>query len=633
VLFRSMTADPDLINRVFPSLCRTENLKALKIISVLEEQNVLEMLPALPVAGPSGYPDATSGTRAHAAVLQSLGDSPPVDESTPAGDAEMRRSSSPASASKKAMRIGIAILGKPGPGVNNVIHGMMDYLNLPERHTPGTVVCVAMGIGGLRAGHTFELDEKTFSPHRNQGGCDLIGQSEPSDLRTLGEDLSLCARTAIEQNLDGLVIWGGRNVHAWTSRLAEYFVEHQVPTRVLAVPASTQSDLPLVEQTLGYDTVCKHYASIVGNLTTQAASAGKLWCFIRIPGRSMSHIAAEVALQTHPHVVLMVSELEQQNMNITEVTQLICNVIETRAREDKNYGMVLIPDQFLASVREMRRLFEEIDEILQVVPEAEHALASNDFGTILGLLPPLSRALFQGFPERTKAQILQVIDERGSQKGKETLDLSTVETEIIFQSFVEAELTRRVVLGTYKGPFQAISYSLPYHGRAAMPTNFDCDLGYTIGYAAGIFVDASRTGLLVDVCHLKEDVEDWEVGGTPLSSLLTLQDVPLCGEKIHPKIGPKGRLRYDIGVDEGRCMPEPSQRTLVSPGPAQFEGPCAGQKTQTLRLPQLQRVRQMERTERLVSELKAKASAGCPPEVLQAIKQLLQGGTDLLRQL
>lgn len=249
-------------------------------------------------------------------------------------------------------------------------------------------------------------------------------------------------------------------------------------------------------------------------------------------------------------------------------------------------------------------------------------------------LPPFSRALFEAFPDRSKVQILHVINEGGSQKGQECLDLSTVETEVIFQSLVEAELTRRVVLGTYKGPFQAIAYSLPYHGRAAMPTNFDCDFGYTIGYAAGVFVDAMRTGLLVDVCHLKEDVRQWVVGGTPLSYLLALEDVTVKdGQKTHPQIGVKSRLHYDIGLDEGACMPEPSQRTLVSPGPAQLAGPCADLKTQTLRLPQLQRVRQMERTEALICELKATASAGCPPEVLNAVRQLLQGGVELLRQM
>jgi len=151
-------------------------------------------------------------------------------------------------------------------------------------------------------------------PHRNQGGCDLLGQSQPEDLHHAEHSLPECAATARKLELDGLVVWGGRNVHSWTAQLAEYFVEHQVPTRVIGVPASVESDLPLIEQTLGHDTVCRLFASIVGNLATQAASSGMQWCFVRIPGRSISHIAAEVALETIPHVVLVSTEMNREEM-------------------------------------------------------------------------------------------------------------------------------------------------------------------------------------------------------------------------------------------------------------------------------------------------------------------------------
>ncbi|CAE8643908.1 unnamed protein product [Polarella glacialis] len=533
-----------------------------------------------------------------------------------------------------AQRVGVVLIGRSGPGINNVITGLHDYLKASSQGS--TVICFGLGLHGLIHGHSFELTEELLAAHRNQGGCDLLGQSQPEDLPSLGQDLSACAATVKQLQLDGLVVWGGRNVHSWTARLSEYFAEHKVSTRVVGVPASVQSDLPLIEQTLGYDTVCKLFASIVGNLATQVASSGKLWCFVRIPGRSISHIAAEVALETHPHVVLMSADTkEEAQLGLTEVTQMICNVIEARNRDDNNYGLVLIPDQLLASVAEMQQLFAEVGQIHKHCPDALEGLESGvgrNFSPMLSLLPPLSRALFQTFPERVRAQICHVIHEDSDNAEKGFIDLSSVETEVIFQTLVETELTRRVVLGSFKGAFQVITYSLPYHGRSAMPTNFDCDLGYAIGYAAGVFVEAERTGLLVDISKLKEDVSQWEVGGVPFSSLMQFKE-PEPGDrssKLTYSIRPRSRLLYDLSYESS--MPDPCERTLVSPGPAQFEGPCSGTKTQTLCMPQAQRVRQMAKTEQLIKELKSKASAGCQVEVLKAVKMLLQGGVDLMKQ-
>jgi len=496
-----------------------------------------------------------------------------------------------------------------------------------------------MGIHGIRAGLSFELTPELLAVHLNQGGSDLLGQSQPEDLDTTGGDFAACAKTVRRLQLSGLVIWGGTSTHSWTVGLAEYFSEHQVSTSVVAVPASVQSDLPLVEQSLGYDSVCKMFASIVGNLATQAASSGMLWCFVRIPGRSISHIAAEIALQTHPHVLLTGQTVEDQSLGLPEVTQLICDVVEERAREGRNYGVVLIPDQLLSSVREMRQLFGELAMIRQAFPDVLEAPQSGgvtrDWGPLLSLMPPLSRALLQSFPERTRAQVCSSVcsamDQGQSDTGEFVPDLRTVETEVIFQTLVETEMHRRVLLGTYKGPFKILTYSLPLQGRAAMPTNFDCDLGYTSGYTAGVLIDSQCTGVFVDVSRLKESVDDWEVGGTSLASLVTIQE-PRLGREEAPsyKILPRKRLMYDLSRGSEFNIPEAVESTLLSPGSAQFAGPCAGEKTKTLCMPQLQRVRQMALMEEKMAELKAKASAGCPPEVLQAVRMILQGGVNLL---
>lgn len=655
-------ADEDVLRRALPCLASAGHHKEVRLEPQPDQElNVLHLLPDKPSRNMRKNDSWQTIANQSEGNLVGLAESPSDSDVGGTGKNKLDKSPMPERTPSNSQlcrfelkrfhqRIGIVLIGRAGPGVNNVIQGLYDHLQVWD----GKVICIAMGVAGLVHNFSFELTEELLAPHRNQGGCDLLGQSQPEDIPKLGHDLRAISHTISRLKLDGLVVWGGRNVHSWTARLSEYFVEHKIRTCVIAVPASVQSDLPLIEQTLGYDTACKLYSSIIGNLAIQAASAGMIWCFVRIPGRSISHIAAEVALMTHPHVVLMSADTGNEQLGLTDVTQMICNIIELRSRQNCNFGVILIPDQLLTSVFEMKQLFIEIREIKDACPdlfESPSTLTWKDLIPILNMLPPLTRALFQSLPERIRVQICQAVVEggAGTRQGG-TIDLGTVETENIFRILVEAELTRRVVAGSYKGPFQAISYSLPYQARAAMPSNFDCDLGYTIGYAAATFITEERTALMVDVTKLKDDVKSWEVFGTPISSLLTFSasevlvkksvvpapDSPKSeGESALPTVAnyyiqPRSRLLYDISYE--RSMPEPEERTVISPGPIQFWGPCSASKTRTLCMPQVQRVKQMAICEETLAKLKIKACAGCPPEVLKAVNMLLQGGVDLLRQ-
>eukprot|EP00928_Gymnodinium_smaydae_P039198 TRINITY_DN26820_c2_g1_i1.p1 TRINITY_DN26820_c2_g1~~TRINITY_DN26820_c2_g1_i1.p1 ORF type:complete len:1392 (-),score=327.66 TRINITY_DN26820_c2_g1_i1:11-4186(-) len=641
----SVCADRGLLRRVFPNLSREDHLKPLVFEHFDPDDEIWTL--ELPERGPeitrSEYSVASLSEHDHSSNqnLCGLGAESPLDDYSP-----QNLTCSPRGVT---MRIGIAVMGRAGPGVFNVIQGLFDY----ALRSGGTVLCVPMGIAGLVACSAFEVTRELLTPFLNQGGCNLMGQSEPEDLESSAADPSgrfsnaACAKAVQELNLDGLVIWGGTKAQTWTAALSEHFLECGVTTSVIGVPASVQSDMPLVEQTLGYDSMTKVLASVLGNLSTYAASLGKTWLFVRIAGRSISHITAEISLAVHPHVVL--SSSTSVWTGLMEVTEMICDVIESRHREGKNYGLVLIPDQMLGSIREVRQLIEELAQIQQLAPHKlavrSTCVSHRDLGSLLSLLSPLSRSLMQNFPERIREQLCDLFEKPagqgpGSPRARrgdvvkpdvDSLDFSTIETEVIFQKLVEAELTRRVVLKTYRGPFHSMTFSLNVMGRAAIPSNFDCDLGYTMGYAAGALAHNKRTGLLVDISRLKDEVEKWEVGGTPLPSFVTVKE-PTDGKddgKLKFRIEPRARILYDMHFDS--VMPGPVDRTVLSPGPVQFMGPCASIHTRSLCMPQLQRVRQMERMEILIAELKQRAGAGCPPEVLRAVKTLLQGGATLLR--
>eukprot|EP00811_Abedinium_folium_P001530 NODE_113_length_3622_cov_3.400572.p1 GENE.NODE_113_length_3622_cov_3.400572~~NODE_113_length_3622_cov_3.400572.p1 ORF type:complete len:1021 (-),score=319.81 NODE_113_length_3622_cov_3.400572:66-3128(-) len=521
---------------------------------------------------------------------------------------------SPTGVHPVALRVGIVLIGQSGPGLNNVVEGIFDWLH----PMGGTVVCIAMGQAGLAKGIAFELTAALLEPHRNQGGCDLLGQSESEEPPSGPKDLACIAKSLASLRLDGLVVCGGRCVHAWTARLAEFLAVRSLPTCVVAVPLSIASDFPFLEQAIGYDTVCKQFASVVGNLATQAMSYRSIWYFVRVSGSRTSQVACELEQEACPHLILMSELVERGCLSLNDVTEKICGVITARSQADMNFGVVLFPEGLLNAIFEMRQLFSEVQEIKLTSSSFSH----QDVTQVLDLLSPISRALFSQFPQRVRAQLCSA----------QTVDLAEVETELVFKVLVEMELTRRVMLGTYTGSFQCITYSLAKHGFSAMPTNFDCDLGYTMGQAAGIFVQGQQSGLLVEVSRLKREVDEWEVCGTPLPSLMTFsKGSEGSGAGMSYVIEPQMRFIHEPMGEQ--YMFSPCERPLVNPGPTQFMGPCAGRRTHMASLPQMQDVSRLAETTDLILELKSKASAGCPAEVLQSIKTLLQGSVELFGQL
>lgn len=290
---------------------------------------------------------------------------------------------------------------------------------------------------------------------------DLLGRSQSA--LGQGEGLWKSARVLQKHEFDGLVVVGGVGTHADTALLAEICHEMQVPTRVLGVPASVQSDIPLIEQSVGFDTAAKVFGSIVGNLSADAASSKKWWYFVRISGYSSSHLAAECMLQCHPQLVILSEEVAARRMDLSDITNTICEVVVARAEVKRYFGVVLIPDGLLAHVPEIRAIVREIDDLVA----KNTALATEcdaSMRELFDALTPISQAMLKQLPEKIQRQLFF----RKSEGLK--VDIPNVDTEVLFMSLVESELARRKALGTFHGSFQCQPHSLAYQGRGALPS-------------------------------------------------------------------------------------------------------------------------------------------------------------------
>eukprot|EP00400_MALV-I_sp_L67-5_P001285 gene1285-163_t len=518
------------------------------------------------------------------------------------------------------MKVGVVFLGRPSPAVHNVVIGLFDYLmTLKPR---GELHGFVGGGKGLENGWIIQIERKQLSLYLNQGGVDLLGRSQSA--LGQGESLLKCAKVLKKHQFDGLVVIGGVGTHADTALLAEICHEMQVPTRVLGVPASVQSDIPLIEQSVGFDTAAKVFGSIVGNLAADAASSKKNWYFVRISGYSSSHIAAECMLQCHPQLVILSEEVAARRMDLSDITNNICEVVVARAEVKRYFGVVLIPDGLLAHVPEMRTLVREIDELCTKKP----ALATECEASVRELfqsLTPISQAMLKQLPEKIQRQIFF----RKSEGLK--VDIPNIDTEVLFMSLVESELARRKALGTFHGSFQAQPHSLAYQGRGALPSNFDCDLGYTLGYGAGVLLDAGKTALLVHVRNLSENINQWRVGGVPLSSLVNVK-YSNNDQEVVIWIESQGLML--VGKRFQCNLPPPAERRFVNPGPVQFVGPSGNARCRTNFLHAGTPTKLLMEVSDLCWELQSLSASACGDfGILQAVISSLTSTMDILSAL
>jgi len=467
---------------------------------------------------------------------------------------------------RSPLRIGVILSGGPAPGGHNVIAGLFDALK--AHHPESTVFGFLNGPGGLLANKGRELDAEVVNAYRNTGGFDIVGSGR-TKLET-DADFRKALETAAERGLTGLVVIGGDDSNTNACRLAEFARNAGSSLLVTGVPKTIDGDLKggPIETSFGFDTACKVYSELIGNLHRDALSVRKYWHFIKLMGRSASHIALECALQTRPSLALISEEAAAKGWTLQQIVDQIADGIALRAANGENFGTLLIPEGIVEFIPEMRKLISELNDVLAANGEPFAALDALDAkrAFVTARLTPPAAELYGHLPLEIANQLILDRDPHGN------VQVAKIDTQRLFVDLVSQRLKERKAAGTYGGSFESLSHYFGYEGRCAAPSNFDADYTYTLGYTAALLQREGLNGYIVSVRHLTRPVSQWIPGGIPLSRLMHLErrhgaDVPVIRKALVDLEGAPFRA-----FQEHRS--EWTEKTQFAfPGPLQYFGP------------------------------------------------------------
>lgn len=460
------------------------------------------------------------------------------------------------SAPAKALpqRVGVVFSGGQAPGGHNVVVGLYDALK--RRNQASRLFGFLNGSSALMTDLRYlELKDSIVDQYRNQGGFDMLGSGR-TRIET-ADELEAVKKMMWALELHALVIIGGDDSNTNAALLAEYFIQEKVTCQVIGIPKTIDGDLQnsYIEIPFGFDTACKTYSETIGNIARDALSAKKYTHFIKLMGRSASHIALECALQTQPNYALISEEVSARNLSLQHVVGEISDLICRRSSAGKDYGVVLIPEGLLEFTQDGQTLIQELNGMSGVPAEK-----------IQGKLTPQASACFAALPPSIQSQLLLERDPFGN------VQVSKIETERLLIEMVEKELKQRKTKGTFKGKFSAQPHFLGYEGRSGFPSNFDCDYCYTLGYTAAVLIENGATGYVAFVQGLSEDVKNWRPGGCPLTALLHLEERQGKKKPVIQKalVDLKSPLFQSFATAREHWAADDLYRY---PGPIQFFGP------------------------------------------------------------
>ena len=477
---------------------------------------------------------------------------------------------STSSASTSEVRnVGVILSGGQAPGGHNVIAGLYDSLKNanPENKLYGFLG----GPSGIIEGQYVEFTDEFIDAYRNTGGFDIIGSGR-TKLETeeqFQKSLAVCKKL----NISAVVIIGGDDSNTNAALLAEWFVKNNTGIQVIGCPKTIDGDLKneQIEISFGFDTATKTYAELIGNIQRDANSAKKYWHFIKIMGRSASHVALEAALQTQPNITLISEEVEAKKMSLSSIIDYMTDIIVKRSNNGKNFGIAVIPEGLIEFIPEMGSMISNLNDIMANLESDStfaNASATEKFSIVESKLSSENAKVYASLPALIKSQLLADRDPHGN------VQVSKIETEKLLIEMISARLSKLKAEGKFTGKFSSQSHFFGYEGRCAFPSNFDADYCYSLGYNAFALINFGLTGYLSSVRNLTQPADEWIAGGIPLTMMMNM-------EKRHGEMKPviqKALVKLDGPVfkqlEENREDWAMNDRYLF-PGAIQYFGPSS----------------------------------------------------------
>ena len=418
----------------------------------------------------------------------------------------------------KKQVVGVILSGGQAPGGHNVVCGLYDALKAtnPENVLYG----FKGGPSGLIEDDYIIMTDEYIDEYRNTGGFDIIGSGR-TKLET-EEQFAIVAEVCKKHGITAIVIIGGDDSNTNAGVLAEYFAAHNTGVQVIGCPKTIDGDLKNedIECSFGFDTATKTYSEIIGNIERDANSAKKYWHFVKVMGRSASHVALECALQTQPNICLISEEVAEKKMSLAQITDYIADSVAKRAAKGMNFGVAIIPEGVVEFIPEFSVLIQEINELLAGSKADEfNALATwaEKYAFVENGLTKESMAVFALLPEAIQQQLFLERDPHGN------VQVSLIESEKLFSALVKENLAARKAAGTYNGKFGTLHHFLGYEGRCAFPSNFDADYCYSLGYNAFMLIQYGYNGYLSKVSNLSKPANEWVAGGMPITKMMNIE--------------------------------------------------------------------------------------------------------------
>lgn len=417
------------------------------------------------------------------------------------------------SAAKKQV-VGVILSGGQAPGGHNVICGLYDALKATSKEN--VLYGFKNGPIGLLEDNYVEFDDAYIDTYRNTGGFDIIGSGR-TKLET-EEQFAVAAKVCEKHGITAIVIIGGDDSNTNAAVLAEYFAAHNTGVQVIGCPKTIDGDLKNedIECSFGFDTATKTYSELIGNIERDANSAKKYWHFVKVMGRSASHVALECALETQPNICLISEEVAAKKQSLSEIADYIADAVEKRSANGNNFGVAIIPEGVVEFVPEFKALIAEINELLAGNKTEEfNALGSweEKYAFIEKGLTAESMAVFAILPQTIQQQLFLERDPHGN------VQVSLIESEKLFSALVKDKLAER----GFTGKFNALHHFFGYEGRCAFPSNFDADYCYSLGYNAFMLIQYGYNGYLSKVSNLSKPAEEWVAGGMPITKMMNIE--------------------------------------------------------------------------------------------------------------